>query len=189
MKDCRRCSVPLVGRGPQAKYCIACAKLVQREQTIAWVNANPERNAECARAARAANRDRINELARARRAKDRTPDREQLKKWRKANPEKSTAYSIKWRNMNRDSFRLARRVWAHNRRSAPGKLTKPDSVFLLAQPCAYCGAPSEHIEHCTPVSRGGHNDVANCVGACASCNLRKNTKTVLEFTGLWPTGI
>lgn len=52
---------------------------------------------------------------------------------------------------------------------------------ILADPCAYCGMPSESIEHVDPVSRGGTNDCDNVVGACMDCNRRKNCKTLLEF--------
>lgn len=52
--------------------------------------------------------------------------------------------------------------------------------------CQYCGAaPPEveiHIEHRTPVVRGGTNELDNLCVACADCNLRKHTMTAEEFT-------
>jgi 5-methylcytosine-specific restriction endonuclease McrA len=51
--------------------------------------------------------------------------------------------------------------------------------------CYYCNVSLEpeavHIEHKLPVSRGGTNSRKNLVLACASCNLRKGTKTEPEF--------
>jgi len=41
--------------------------------------------------------------------------------------------------------------------------------------CAYCGAPSEHLQRdCVlPISRGGRYTLANVVPACRSCNASK----------------
>lgn len=51
--------------------------------------------------------------------------------------------------------------------------------------CYYCSTvllPEQaHIEHKTPVSRGGTNSRANLVLACAACNLSKGRKTEAEF--------
>jgi hypothetical protein len=54
--------------------------------------------------------------------------------------------------------------------------------------CYYCGEllyktlnSVYHIEHKTPLSRGGTNDISNIVLSCAECNLRKGTKTDKEF--------
>lgn len=50
--------------------------------------------------------------------------------------------------------------------------------------CAYCrellGA-SYHVDHMTPIARGGTSDPANLALACARCNLRKRTRTATEF--------
>lgn len=45
--------------------------------------------------------------------------------------------------------------------------------------CRYCGAAAEsgavlHVDHRMPVSRGGSDDFANLVTACADCNLGKH---------------
>ena len=46
--------------------------------------------------------------------------------------------------------------------------------------CRYCGARAPevrlHVDHVTPVSRGGTNDDDNLVAACADCNLGKGIK-------------
>lgn len=38
-----------------------------------------------------------------------------------------------------------------------------------------------HLDHKVPLSRGGNHHINNIVPACASCNLRKGTKTTEEF--------
>lgn len=73
------------------------------------------------------------------------------------------------------------------RRSAEGSFTAEDIKDLYATQggsCYYCSVNIEagyHVEHMTPLSRGGRNDVSNICLACAPCNLRKHTKTAEEF--------
>lgn len=145
------------------------------------------RNREACRAAQRRWRERNPDKARARSAAYRQQDpqaaRDRCASWRLRNPDKVRD----WADANQHAIKLAKRANSHNRRGAPGKLHKAEVEWLLTQPCAYCGAASDHADHCHPLSRGGHNTVANCVGACAQCNLSKGKKTVLEFIGLWPT--
>lgn len=51
--------------------------------------------------------------------------------------------------------------------------------------CYLCSKPitfgDDHLEHKTPVSRGGSNNKNNLAVACSRCNLRKNIKTEEEF--------
>jgi hypothetical protein len=49
--------------------------------------------------------------------------------------------------------------------------------------CRYCGASAEtatmHIDHVLPRSKGGRNDAANLVTACADCNLGKADRKIV----------
>lgn len=48
--------------------------------------------------------------------------------------------------------------------------------------CAYDGAPPPlHADHRLPLERGGTNEIANILPACARCNLRKHLMTEEEF--------
>lgn len=47
--------------------------------------------------------------------------------------------------------------------------------------CAYCDAPAEHLDHVTPLSRGGRDEPTNIVPACAACNLSKADHTLAEW--------
>jgi len=53
--------------------------------------------------------------------------------------------------------------------------------------CYYCNVSLEpeevHIEHKTPVARGGTNSKKNLALSCARCNLSKGKKTEAEFRG------
>jgi 5-methylcytosine-specific restriction endonuclease McrA len=49
--------------------------------------------------------------------------------------------------------------------------------------CCYCGSDGPlTIEHLTPLSRGGDNQVGNIAPACKSCNRKKWYKTLDEFS-------
>jgi 5-methylcytosine-specific restriction endonuclease McrA len=47
--------------------------------------------------------------------------------------------------------------------------------------CAYCDAPAEHLDHVTPISRGGRDVLRNVLPACANCNLAKTDLTLAEW--------
>lgn len=52
--------------------------------------------------------------------------------------------------------------------------------------CFYCHINVKrginlHLDHKTPLSRGGKHFITNLVPACQNCNLRKGTKTAEEF--------
>jgi 5-methylcytosine-specific restriction endonuclease McrA len=103
-----------------------------------------------------------------------------------ADPARRAAHNREWRQKNRFAVATSQRA-KKLRREHGGALDTRTVRYILQEPCAYCGAPSEVIEHCTPLSRGGENEAWNVVGACTDCNDLKARKTVLEFFGLWPT--
>lgn len=48
--------------------------------------------------------------------------------------------------------------------------------------CYYCGtSPANTVDHITPLNKGGNNDFANLITACAACNYSKGTKSPEEF--------
>lgn len=53
--------------------------------------------------------------------------------------------------------------------------------YLLRDPCAYCGAPSETFDHIHPQALGGNHDWQNVVGACRRCNSSKQDTSLLLF--------
>jgi len=55
-------------------------------------------------------------------------------------------------------------------------------VAEFSERCHYCGSPDNlQIEHLVPLFDGGDNTKSNVVPACASCNHRKNRRTVAQF--------
>ena len=71
-----------------------------------------------------------------------------------------------------------------------GRYTAEDIAAIISEQdgcCYYCGRAisrdrkERHVDHMTPVSRGGTNWPDNIVVACADCNLRKGALTADEF--------
>lgn len=71
-------------------------------------------------------------------------------------------------------------VYRGKRRLSTVKLPEWRQV-LLRDPCAYCGEPSEHVDHIHPRHAGGLDQVDNLTGACQHCNNSKGGKSLLAF--------
>ena len=125
------------------------------------------------------------------------------KQYRIENEEKVKASKRKYRQNNlkdiaklkkewqkTDVYREYQRVYQSKRRATirvRGEFTKTDIRDMYATQggrCYYCSVDIEggyHIEHMTPLSRGGTNGVSNICLACAPCNMSKRMKTAEEF--------
>lgn len=72
---------------------------------------------------------------------------------------------------------------------APGSYTAEDVADMYESQrglCAYCETPLDgkyHVDHMTPLCRGGTNGWENLALVCPPCNHHKYTKTVEEFFG------
>lgn len=126
-----------------------------------------------------------------------------ITRWVDLTPEQQArmvARAIEWKSANRDRVRASKkkhysplegRRWQQLRlarkRAAPGTFTAAHIRTLYRDQdgcCLYCGAGLSsgfHIDHMTPLSRGGSNWPCNLALACAGCNLRKWNRTAEEF--------
>lgn len=93
--------------------------------------------------------------------------REALRAWQRAN-------RVKVQRWNRE-----RR--AHQRESEDIESVLDYQEVLAADPCVYCGAPTEAIDHIHPYASGGVEEWHNLTSACKRCNSRKNAKPLLRF--------
>ena len=124
-----------------------------RKRAQVWRSNNLERAKKRVRAWVAANPDRV-------------------KQWRKQNMQ-----SILARNRNRRSLK----------RLAAGTHTAEDIAELYKRQRGKCGTCKHqlfnkyHVEHITPLVRGGGNGPDNLQLLCPSCNLRKHTKDGYEW--------
>lgn len=88
-------------------------------------------------------------------------------RWIKANPEKHRALSQKRRAVLKFASDL-------------GAIAEYMQL-ISADPCVYCGAPSQSTDHIAPLVHGGSPDWENLAPACRSCNSGKGAKDVLTF--------
>jgi hypothetical protein len=119
-------------------------------------------------------------------------NRKATRMWRKNHPDKARESTKKWAEKNPDLFS----TYIHKRRARKegngGAYTSEEIRALFVSQeytCYYCNKPffngkldiKFHIDHKTPLSRGGTSDISNIALACPKCNLSKNTKTDIEF--------
>ena len=116
--------------------------------------------------------------------------REYVRVWNAKNHEKIKEQS---RNLYATDPKVRERykIKSHKRRTNGIPFTTDDLNKLFEQQdgfCFYCGEllyssfeRDMHVDHKTPISRGGTNDLVNLALTCAKCNLRKHDKTEKEF--------
>lgn len=105
-------------------------------------------------------------------------------------PEKRKVYIPAYR-LTPEEKKEARRESSHRnhqRRRAGGKAPprgQIDGMWCLQHGrCAYCQQPfgdKYHVDHKTPVTRGGGNNIENLHLTCPRCNMIKGTMTHEEF--------
>lgn len=129
-------------------------------------------------------------------------------KWRLKNKERNRIVDKLWREKNREIFNAKSRVrlklyrlknplkvkvMNHKRRVSTRLLTL-DTIQQVYEEnikkygtltCYLCLNPidfgKDHLEHKTPISRGGKNNRDNLDVSCQYCNCRKHDKTELEY--------
>jgi RNase P/RNase MRP subunit p29 len=148
------------------KYAADNPELV-KETKNKWVINNPKKVKESAKKSRKLNFEK-NKIS--------------IKRRKLNNPEKFAAYNKKWALANRETCRVnLQRRRAVQRGNGVYLVTKKEIANLYASPCNYCGAPSKHIDHIIPMSRGGTHSIGNLTASCASCNLSKGAKFITEW--------
>jgi 5-methylcytosine-specific restriction endonuclease McrA len=111
-------------------------------------------------------------------------------RWHKDNLEYHQELMQKWNADHPEE----RKIYRHNRRArikGNGGILPPNALQILFTQqsglCYLCSEPfpklndPASIEHKIPISRGGSNNISNIGLAHLSCNLRKHTKTHIEF--------
>lgn len=103
-------------------------------------------------------------------------------------PAKNTDRVKQWREDNPEEYRAQNKLRKARMRAAGKMATKEELAELYEQSedsCMYCGIrlhKEYHLEHMTPIVRGGTNNIENLAIVCADCNLSKGDKTFEEWS-------
>lgn len=111
---------------------------------------------------------------------------EASKRWQKAHRSHMTANTRRWRAQNPEaSRRINQKRRAYKKSNGTFLVLKKEMLKLVTSPCCLCGAKGNiHIDHIIPLSRGGRHAIGNLQPLCASCNLSKSNKFLVEFKKL-----
>jgi 5-methylcytosine-specific restriction endonuclease McrA len=195
-EPCRRGH--LTARPVLSGACRECSRL----NLVANRSANPERTLATDRAFKERNRDAVRAADRRRYAADPEKYREKTKRRYREKGEdirrkrreyhaktyndeakaKSAKRSKEWNNKNRDRLRARLRNQKAARKNAPGKHSAEDVAAIMTLQggkCAYCRRRIDdkyHVDHITPIARGGGNDRKNLQILCVPCNLSKGAR-------------
>lgn len=110
--------------------------------------------------------------------------------WHAKNPEKAKAARQAWLSTPEGmaSVKVGRVTYKARKRGALGSHTKGDIKAIFGAQrgrCAYCRQrlpkTGYHVDHITPVSKGGSNDRRNLQLTCARCNISKKDKDPIVF--------
>jgi 5-methylcytosine-specific restriction endonuclease McrA len=137
-------------------------------------------------AKRAADPEAVRAYDRARYARDPSRKLAAGAAYRQRNPDKVKADKAAWKRARPDLVGLSFKRRRDIKRANGGGYTAADvqaQFNTQGGACFYCAKSLSqyHIEHKTPISRGGSNTPGNIVCACAACNLRKGRRTAEEF--------
>lgn len=105
---------------------------------------------------------------------------ERSRKWREDNPGKSAALQRVWRQQNRERVRASKRA----RKTAKRITLVRELTKLQRGRCAYCRirlSDEMHVDHVTPLKRGGPDRRSNLQLTCESCNLTKSAQDPIDF--------
>lgn len=161
------------GLFPQCKLCV-------NARMLEYGRNNAEANRKRANTWYKSNRSRAAQTSKAYKSRNRNYYLAYSASYRATNREKMIAYLGNYYQTNKPKFHnyaSKRRI----REQTDYLVTPSELARLYRQPCAYCGKPSEHIDHIVPLSRGGQHRIGNLTGACAKCNLSKGSKFISEW--------
>lgn len=142
------------------------------EQKRRYREENYERVTEYQRLYYEANREKVLEYSRGHYQRNKELRYNQTKQWQGDNPEKVRAYQHQYQG---------------RKRNQKGEPYGGGDIIRMHENqdgcCYYCQEKliEYHVEHMTPISRGGLDCIHNIALACPTCNLRKSDKTAEEF--------
>lgn len=186
--ECRKATHAIRMKNPDAQ---AHYKYVKRTYQKQWREQNIDTRRAYEREWDAQNKDKVS--AKSKRWRDKNLDRAReksrlfIRKYREEYPEKIKASYLAWKKSNPDYVRISSATRKARQRSAEGKFTKKDINNIRDMQndkCAYCNTKLNgggHLDHITPLSKGGSNWPKNLQITCVTCNLKKYNSDPIEF--------
>jgi 5-methylcytosine-specific restriction endonuclease McrA len=185
MKKCSACGVSkpetsfhwkFRDKGVRVSTCKECANARAKK----WRADNLDRKRALNRAYHEANRDEARAYRKQYRAANLERVREADRRYWAENNEACLARAKVWREANRQ-----RRTALENRRRAHFADIQPADweymEILRGDPCSYCDADADSVDHIEPLSGGGAVGWTNLTGSCRDCNSRKKTLPMMIF--------
>jgi HNH endonuclease len=123
---------------------------------------------------------------------NRKKESERKRKWYKTHKDLAAMRGRRYHNAHPEAANKRRYEYRTRMRDNGGSFTNHEFNKLLAAQeysCYYCHVPffnntiyaRYHIDHKTPISRGGSNDIFNIAISCPTCNLVKGKMTDEEY--------
>jgi 5-methylcytosine-specific restriction endonuclease McrA len=110
-------------------------------------------------------------------------DCERSLRYAKRNPEKIKEKQRLYREKNPEIKRSSEaKRKAKKLENGVFLILKKELKILYSSPCYFCGSKDKiHADHIIPLSRGGRHSIGNLQPLCASCNISKNNKFIVEY--------
>ena len=165
--DCLDCAAPIEqSRTGVRRRCVRCSTERWKQQRVDWRAAHPEkRKAEWACENKKRSLDPV----------ARTQAVQRVAEWRKKHPGMRTDRSLRRKTFTPLELRVKSGQWKAR-------------LEEFNHHCAYCLRPMGKLqkEHMIPLAKGGLHTIANLIPACARCNNKKSTRSLLEFVKYLP---
>lgn len=184
-KPCRRGHID--HRNVTKSYCLSC----ERERSARRLVENKDPHKQCCARWRNRNREKDQAYVRNKANIDKEAQKRARSRWHEkwyaANWELNKTKTREWRAQNPKKTAAHYRNRVARKKNAEGVHSSSDidAIFKMQKGrCAYCRIGLDdafHVDHITPLSKGGSNYRQNLQVLCMTCNLRKRAKLPLEF--------
>lgn len=161
--------------------CVKCSNI----RSAAWAKAHPEEHRAKVKKYNDKHPERQAAQSKKRRAANPEYHKYYVSKWRDEHPKEYAARLVRWRAENPDKVRASGQRRHAREKGAEGYFSADDIQQLYYNQGGLCKCGKtlfkHHIDHMTPISRGGSNFPSNLQLLCQPCNDSKGARTMDEW--------